>query len=202
MVDAWGLPSFFYADCRRAFSLEMDGDQCHGAAAEVVCNGCVLQDASIACSAHFRKRIQASTTSMRVASLATASTVSYVMRCSIVALCMHTSSFGKRLLTWTCVAAEVIAYIPAVCDQASQDFIVPTDPQRLALFNLVTKKQMHACIENMCLGDNHKCRHGFPHAVQPSHAPVYHSTSNCCLYYRPRHEDRNVVPCHPVILLL
>ncbi|DBA75587.1 TPA: hypothetical protein ACH3X2_009141 [Trebouxia sp. C0005] len=58
MVDAWGLPSFFYADCRRAFSLEMDGDQCHGAAAEVVCNGCVLQDASIECSAHFRKRIQ------------------------------------------------------------------------------------------------------------------------------------------------
>lgn len=69
-------------------------------------------------------------------------------------------------------ASEISACIPAVFDEAFQEFIAPTDPQRLALFNLVTKKQMHTCIETMCLGDNHRCKYGFPHAAQPSHATV------------------------------
>ena len=100
------------------------------------------------------------------------------------------------------VASEISACIPAVFDEASQEFIPPTDPQRLALFNLVTKKQMHACVENMCLGDNHRCKYGFPHETQPCHAPVFQPRNNRWLYYRPRHVDRNVVPYHPVILLL
>ena len=71
------------------------------------------------------------------------------------------------------VASEISACIPAAFDEATQEFTPPTNPEQLALFQLVSRKQIHVCRPGMCLGDTHQCRYGFPHAVQPNHAPLF-----------------------------
>ena len=206
MVDAWGLPSFFLtltADEHSALKWSEISDM--EQLLKSFCNSYSFENAPVECSAHFLKRIQ---DFLREHILHDSGILGkcehYVIRYEV----QHRGSLHAHIVIWIGpvdvprVASEISACVPAVFDEASQDFIVPTDPQRLALFNLVTKKQMHTCIENMCLGDNHRCKYGFPHATQPCQAPIFQHTNNRWLYYRPRHVDRNVVPYHPVILLL
>ena len=206
MVDAWGLPLFFLtltADEHSPLKWTEINDM--EQLLKSFCNSYSFENAPVECSAHFLKRIQ---DFLREHILHENGILGnckhYVIRYEV----QHRGSLHAHIVIWIeavdvpQAASEISACIPAVFDEASQEFIAPSDPQRLALFNLVTKKQMHTCIENMCLGDNHRCKYGFPHAVQPSHAPVFQPTNNRWVYYRPRDADRNVVPYHPVILLL
>ena len=208
MVDAWGLPSFFLtltADEHTPLKWTEINDM--EQLLKSFCSGFSFEDAPVECSTHFLQRIQ----DFLKEHIFRDDGHGILGRCEHYVIryeVQHRGSLHAHIVIWITAedvaqaAAEISGCIPAVFDDAKQEFIAPTDPKQLALFNLVTKKQMHTCIEGMCLGDNHRCKYGFPHAVQPNRAPVFQATSNRYLYYRPRHEDRNVSPYHPTILLL
>lgn len=205
-VDAWGLPSFFLTLTADEHS-PLRWTEIHDMEQllKSFCNSYSFENVPVECSTHFLNRIQ---DFLREHILHDNGILGkcehYVIRYEV----QHRGSLHAHIVIWIQrtdvprAASDISACIPAVFDEVAQEFIAPTDPQRLALFNLVTKKHMHTCIDNMCLGDNHRCKYGFPHAVQPCHAPVFQPTNNRWLYYRPRFRDRNVVPYHPVILLL
>eukprot|EP00798_Chlamydomonas_sp_ICE-L_P024357 gene24357-biopygen18818 len=47
-----------------------------------------------------------------------------------------------------------------------------------------------------------KCKYGFPLPQQHNQTPVYDVPTKRYLYFRPREEDRNVVPYHPTVMAI
>ena len=72
------------------------------------------------------------------------------------------------------------------------------------LLYLVKRLQMHRCTPDGCQHNQrgHRCQYGFPFPTQAELQPCYEQECHRWTYYRPRHCDRNVVPYHPVLLLL
>ena len=66
----------------------------------------------------------------------------------------------------------------------------------------VIQKQVHDCGRELCKGCNGRCKLGFPYKIQSSKEPQFNKTTLRYEYYRPRKTDRNVVPYHPLVLLL
>lgn len=71
------------------------------------------------------------------------------------------------------------------------------------LRELVLRKQLHVCRKVCYVGpSHHSCKHGFPFATQPEYEPILDPLTQRWLYFRPRHEHRNVIPYHRSMLLL
>ncbi len=83
------------------------------------------------------------------------------------------------------------------------EFQEAIDPMQMALYKMIMRKQLRTC-GNKC---NHKtsqnqCKYGFPFNAHLEHCPKFNNYTNHWEYYRPRHEDYNVVPYHASLLLL
>lgn len=101
------------------------------------------------------------------------------------------------------VTNEIVAVVPGEFDHHLQSFRQPTDPLEAKLQQFVLQKQIHTCgKQKACKVDNKPCKYRFPWAVQNSHKAVFSLEKLRWTYFRPRYEDRNVVPYHPSVLLL
>jgi ATP-dependent exoDNAse (exonuclease V) alpha subunit len=102
------------------------------------------------------------------------------------------------------VASEIVACVPAAFDKAKHEFVPPTDPQQLKLYELVMRKQHHRCKKTGCMANKHRrCQYHFPYPPHPSRKPTFNPLTKRWDYYRPGGgENRNVVPYHPDVLLL
>jgi len=106
------------------------------------------------------------------------------------------------------VGSDICAHVPAERTPGNDGYIVPHDPQQNTLFHIVMRKQIHTCDHNRCLRQHphdpnkHFCKMGFPFAVQTCNTPTLDAATNRYHYFRPRTCDSNVVPYHPLVLLL
>jgi hypothetical protein len=100
------------------------------------------------------------------------------------------------------VADEICACIPGRFNPVSKTFEELRDPQLDLLQRYVLKKQLHRCEDGACLNDKHYCKYGFPWKPHPGPFAEFYSEKMGWVYFRPRYEDCNVVPYHPLILLL
>jgi hypothetical protein len=102
------------------------------------------------------------------------------------------------------VSKEITGCMPGVWREDLQKFVpLSADPMHTHLLYLAEKLQSHSCSKDSCRKDchGHKCYYGFPCSAQSSVEPVMDDVVRKWMYYRPRHEDRNVVPYHPLVLL-
>lgn len=207
MVANWGLPHFF---------LTLTADEAMGMRWTEITdletllhafnNSFSFRDAPMECATHFLRRCKDFLAEHILGSDGgiLGRVKNYVIRYEV----QDRGSLHAHIVIWlepadvNTTAAEISACIPATFHEATDTFTPPTDPHELALYNLVIKKQRHTCCPGQGLGDTHTCRYGFPQPVQPSRTPVFQPSTNRYLYYRPRHAVRNVVPYHPVVLLL
>jgi hypothetical protein len=77
------------------------------------------------------------------------------------------------------------------------------DESAADLLKLVLREQIHTCKDFLCLKNkNKKCSKRFPFSCQSERHPKQDaSMGGLWTYYRPREEDRNVIPYHAGILL-
>jgi len=171
------------------------------------CNGWTFKEAPVECATHFLRRCKdflAEHILRSDGSGILGRVEDYVIRYEV----QDRGSLHAHIIIWLeladvdTVGSEISACVPAAFDEESNAFVPPTDPNELTLFNMVTKKQMHTCRPDGCLNNNHSCRYGFPCDTQPERTLVFNCLTNRYHYYRPRYADRNVVPYHPVLLLL
>jgi hypothetical protein len=100
------------------------------------------------------------------------------------------------------VSDEICAFVPGVFDPESQTFQRFEDPLLDLLQTDVRKKQIHRCLDDICRVDGKPCKYGFPWPVHSGPKSAFWAEKMRWIYYRPRYEDRNVVPYHPLILIL
>jgi hypothetical protein len=101
------------------------------------------------------------------------------------------------------VANEITACVPTVFDSTSNNFIEPTDTEQTTLFKTVMRKQLHTCISRCHHKKMHgTCKYGFPFPPHTEEQTTFNVDTRRWDYYRPRNEDRNVVPYYATILLL
>ena len=101
------------------------------------------------------------------------------------------------------VANEITTSVSAVFDSTSGNFIEPTDTEQNTLFKTVMRKQLHTCTSRCHHRKSHGTyKYGFPFPPHTEEQTTYNVDIRRWDYYRPRNEDRNVVPYHATILLL
>lgn len=203
MVREWGMPSFF---------LTLTSDEVSDTKWQEITDiedllhrfnsSFTFQDAPIECSAVFHDRLQSFmkqhvTQSTRNQTQGMFGRVlHHVTRYEV----QGRHSFHAHIILWTHdddvdeVASEIIAYIPAASNDLAQQLLRAQ----------VLRKQMHTCTDIGELGCRLKgpCQHGFPYAQQLDRLPKYNEVTMKHEYMRLGYEDRNVVPYHPLCLLL
>jgi hypothetical protein len=100
------------------------------------------------------------------------------------------------------VTNEICAVIPAEFNEATGEFIPPSDPESFALFHLVHRKNQHSCRKDGCLKDRDTCKYGYPFKPHPDIEASCNVTSDRWDYFCPREVDRNTVPYHAIVFLL
>ena len=128
----------------------------------------------------------------------------------------HRGSLHVHTLLWLHeddidrVADEIIAYVPAAFDDATQSFIPPdqaTQPLEYLLYKIVCRKHMHKCTQwagkaEGCRDDKGRCKMLFPFSPSPTLATSFDPKIMRYVYCRMRECDRNVVPYHPTVALV
>ena len=101
------------------------------------------------------------------------------------------------------VASETTASAPTVFNSTSGNFIEPSDTEQNTLFKTMISKQLHACTSRCHNRKSHgTCKYEFLFPPHTKEQTTYNVDTRRRDYYRPRNEDRNVVPYHAIILLL
>ena len=71
------------------------------------------------------------------------------------------------------------------------------------LFKTIIRKQLYTCTSRCHHRKSHgTCKYGFPFPPHTKEKTTYNIDTKRWNYYRPRNEDRNVVPYHATVLLL
>ena len=101
------------------------------------------------------------------------------------------------------VAAQISAAMPAEWDASKQEWIEPEDSNQKKLFHLVKDKMMHTCRRTSCRQKHEDgiCQLGFPRPIQKQKGCTLNA-KGIWEYWRPREQDRYIVPYHPALLLL
>ena len=101
------------------------------------------------------------------------------------------------------VCNEITAHKPGTTRADGLNEAPPiSDTYARKIHDQVIQKQVHDCGRDLCKGCNGRCKLGFPYKVQRETEPQFNETTLRYEYYRPRKTDRNVVPYHPLVLLL
>ena len=101
------------------------------------------------------------------------------------------------------VANKITASVLAVFESTSSNFIEPTDTKQNTLFKTVMRKQLHTCTSQCHHRKSHEtCKYEFSFPPHTEEQTTYNVDTRRWEYYRPRYEDRNVVPYHATLLLL
>eukprot|EP00798_Chlamydomonas_sp_ICE-L_P003121 gene3121-biopygen20880 len=103
------------------------------------------------------------------------------------------------------IASEICGMVPAEVDPSnSSSFIEPECPEQARLLHMILRKNMHTCgqVGDSGCREKGKCKYGFPLPQQHNRTPVYDVPTKRYLYFRPREEDRNVVPYHPTVMAI
>ena len=101
------------------------------------------------------------------------------------------------------VTNEIIATTPATFDTTIGEFLEPADSHQNNLFKIVMREQLHMCNFRCQQRTNrNNCKYGFPFKPHIEKKTTYNSKTKRWEYYRPRHEDRNVLPYHASLLLV
>lgn len=207
MVQFWGMPDFFLTLTADEHSnlkwKEIDDleEMLHR-----FNNSYSYSDAPVECAQHFVQRLNDFMTThiLNKKGGVLGKVKHYVIRLEV----QHRGSLHAHIILWCdhstvdATSAEISASVPAAWVEASHQFMEPSDPLLSRLFHLVMEKQRHACRDDGCRAGHPSCKYGFPYDTQQQHAPVFDSVHNRWLYFRPRYEDRNIVPYHPTVLLL
>jgi hypothetical protein len=98
------------------------------------------------------------------------------------------------------ITNEIITFVPTMFNNNKKKFIDPTDVMQHNLYKLVMREKLHTC-GNRCKHKSH-CKYGFPFTMQPNQQSKFNNYTNQWEYYRPRHEDCNVVSYHASLFLL
>ena len=213
MVQKWGMPSFF---------LTLTSDEVSSTrwpeindlekVAKSFNKAFTWKDCPAECAVLFHNRVQ---TFMKKYILCGESGVlgkvnEYVNRYEL----QGRGSLHSHIVLWSDpenadrVASEICAYIPAEFDSNAGKFVQDhNNPMADLLYKYVTTKQLHYCREGGCThidgGNGLKyCKLGFPVDVHMNKEASIHPITGKWQYYRPGPEHRNVVPYHPVLLLL
>jgi len=107
-------------------------------------------------------------------------------------------SLHAHILLWVSqedvhrVTNELVAAIPGIWNESSQEYERPEDPEERLLFDYVLRKQQHRCRADGCLKDGH-CKYGFPHPLHTCPQANIHPDTKMWQYYRPREPDRMTV---------
>jgi len=101
------------------------------------------------------------------------------------------------------ITNEIITFVPTIFDDPNAKFILPNDSLQCKSFHMVLRKRLHQC-QPWCIqkGWNRNCKFEFLFLSHIEQNSVFNKTKNKWDYYRPRHEDQNVAPYHPTLLLL
>jgi hypothetical protein len=100
------------------------------------------------------------------------------------------------------VTNEIRASIPGSLDEKGEKVIPPKDPAGNLLYKYVVGKQLHECSEAKgCTKDGKPCSRGFPYKPHFGCSELDPTISRW-RYFRPGYLHSNVVPYHPVVLLL
>jgi hypothetical protein len=101
---------------------------------------------------------------------------------------------------------------PATSQNSRGDWVLPSNPLALRLFQITRRKQMHNCRElgkdGSCRKDKllyqktKVCKNNFPQQPQSQRSPVLDAKTARYLYYCPGYRHRNVVPHCPAIALV
>jgi hypothetical protein len=119
----------------------------------------------------------------------------------------HRLSLHAHIIFWlhpedlASISNDIMAYIPAVYDEATKTFTEPSDSMEQRLFKLVVRKQVHSC-RKRCYTNVKGCKYGFPFSVNETMHARLNPYTQRWEYSRPRHCDRNVVLYHATLLLL
>ncbi len=89
-----------------------------------------------------------------------------------------------------------------IFDDTNAKFILPNDSLQSKLFHMVLWKQLHQC-QPQCIqkGWNGICKFEFLFFITYWRKFNFNEKTNRWEYYKPWHEDWNVVPYHPTLLL-
>ena len=101
------------------------------------------------------------------------------------------------------ITNEITVAVLATFDTTIGEFLEPIDSHQNKLFKIVMRKQLHTCnsrCQQRTNGNHYK--YGFPFKPHIEEKTTYNSETKRWEYYRPRHEDRNVVPYHATLLLV
>jgi hypothetical protein len=164
-------------------------------------------DAPVECTKHFVSRVQRFMKDFILNNAGSHKVLGDVDHYLLRYECQHRGSLHAHIILWcdeadvATVADEIVAAVPADYDHVNQQFVPPSDPTQLELYQLVIRKQMHVCTEAGCRA-NGACKYGFPHASHPQRQCTYNPATKRWQYYRPSPAHRNVVPYHPTLLLL
>jgi hypothetical protein len=99
-----------------------------------------------------------------------------------------------------CITNEIITFVPTMFNNNKNEFIDPTDAMQHNLYKLVMRKKLQTC-GNRCKHKSH-CKYGFPFTMKPNQQSKFNTYTNQWKYYRPKHEDHNIVSYHASLLLL
>ena len=103
------------------------------------------------------------------------------------------------------VSSEIVACVPAEWDEATGEFIPPTDPEELLMYRLVRRKEIHKCSKVGCPNGCRRkgyCKEGAPWPINMDHTPRFNARTKRYDYYRPGVQHQWVVPYHPALLRL
>ena len=101
------------------------------------------------------------------------------------------------------VTNEITAATPTIFDTTTGEFLEPIDSHQNKLFKIVMRKQLHICNSRCQQRSNaNNYKYGFPFKLHIEEKTTYNPESKRWEYYRPRYEDRNVVPYHASLLLM
>ncbi len=97
------------------------------------------------------------------------------------------------------ITNEIIVFIPTIFDKTTKTFIPPNDSLQLKLCKMILQKELHES-QNRCIQKwfNGTCKFGVWYSP---HIELFFKLKKR-EYYRPQHENRNVVPYHPTLLPL
>jgi hypothetical protein len=101
------------------------------------------------------------------------------------------------------ITNEIIVFVLTIFDDTNAKFILPNDSLQSKLFHMVLWKQLHQC-QPQCIrgGWNGICKFEFPFLSHIEENSIFNEKKKRWEYYKPWHEDGNVVPYHPTLLLL
>jgi hypothetical protein len=129
--------------------------------------------------------------------------------------CQGRGSLHAHILLWvhpddiSRVGDEITASIPVSRQVPPGHTADPfadhcSDPQQERLRLLVLRKQIHACrtMPGGCRHQRDTCQHGFPFAPNTAGTRLDPEYGKRYIYFRADEHDANVVPYHPLVLLL